>query len=100
MVRVKRGIVAINRRNLIRLKSKGFKGAHSRLWKVTKEQVLKSLVYSYFGRKIRRRILRSLNICRINSYSRALKIQKSWFFLNLNLIEKSITLKLIFYQKT
>lgn len=79
MVRVKRGSVAVLRRNRIRRYSKGFKGAHSRLWKVTKEQVYKSLQYRYRGRKIRRRVLRALNICRINAFSNSLKIQKSWF---------------------
>jgi large subunit ribosomal protein L20 len=79
MVRVKRGSVAVSRRNQIRKYSKGFKGSHSRLWKVTKEQVCKSLLYRYRGRKIRRRDLRALNICRINAFSSSLKVQKSWF---------------------
>merc|ERR1712187_1061422 len=91
MVRVKRGSVAIFRRNRIRLYSKGFKGSHSRLWKVTKEQVYKSLLYRYRGRRIRRRVLRALNICRINAFSSSLKIQKSWFLIYLiNILTKNL----------
>jgi large subunit ribosomal protein L20 len=51
MVRVKRGNVARKRRNKILKFAKGFKGAHSRLFRTANGQVMKALVYSYVGRK-------------------------------------------------
>ena len=54
MVRVKRGNVAKNRRKKILKFAKGFKGAHSRLFRTANGQVMKALVYSYVGRKRRK----------------------------------------------
>ena len=55
MVRVKRGNVARNRRKKILKFAKGFKGAHSRLFRTANQQVMKALIYSYVGRKRRKR---------------------------------------------
>jgi len=51
MVRVKRGNVARKRRKKILKLAKGFRGTHSRLFRVANQQVMKSLTYSYMGRK-------------------------------------------------
>jgi large subunit ribosomal protein L20 len=51
MVRVKRGNVANKRRGKILKLAKGFKGAHSRLFRTANGQVMKALIYSYVGRK-------------------------------------------------
>lgn len=67
MVRVKRGNVARRHRNKILKYAKGFKGAHSRLFRTANQQVMKSLVYAYVGRKRCKRDFRSLWICRINA---------------------------------
>lgn len=67
MVRVKRGNVARNRRRKILKFAKSFKGAHSRLFRTANGQVMKSLVYSYVGRRQRKRDFRKLWICRINA---------------------------------
>ena len=71
MVRVKRGNVAIKRRKKIMKLAKGFKGAHSRLFRTANGQVMKALVYSYIGRKRRKRDFKRLWICRVNAASRA-----------------------------
>lgn len=47
MVRVKRGNVARKRRNKILQLAKGYRGAHSRLFRVANQQVMKALRYSY-----------------------------------------------------
>lgn len=70
MVRVKRGYVAKNRRKKILKFSKGFKGAHSRLFRTARGQVMKALVYSYIGRKKRKQDFRKIWICRINAEAR------------------------------
>ena len=67
MVRVKRGNVARNRRNKILKIAKGFRGTHSKLFRMANQQVMKALRYSYVGRKRRKREFRSLWIVRINA---------------------------------
>ena len=47
MVRVKRGNVARKRRKKILGLASGYRGAHSRLFRVANQQVMKSLKYSY-----------------------------------------------------
>ena len=70
MVRVKRGSVASNRRKKILKFAKGFKGAHSRLFRTANGQVMKALVYSYVGRKRRKQDFKKLWICRVNAAAR------------------------------
>jgi large subunit ribosomal protein L20 len=70
MVRVKRGNVARNRRNKILKIAKGFRGTHSKLFRMANQQVMKALRYAYVGRKRRKREFRSLWIVRINAYVR------------------------------
>jgi large subunit ribosomal protein L20 len=67
MVRVKRGNVARKRRKKILQLAKGYRGAHSRLFRVANQQVMKALRYSYIGRKQKKRTFRKLWITRINA---------------------------------
>ena len=71
MVRVKRGNVARKRRKKILQLAKGYRGAHSRLFRVANQQVMKALRYSYVGRKQKKRMFRKIWITRINAASRA-----------------------------
>jgi large subunit ribosomal protein L20 len=71
MVRVKRGNVARNRRKKVLKFAKGFKGAHSRLFRTANQQVMKALVYAYVGRKRRKRDFKRLWICRVNAAARS-----------------------------
>lgn len=71
MVRVKRGNVARKRRKKVLQLAKGYRGAHSRLFRVANQQVMKALRYSYIGRKQKKRIFRKLWITRINAAARA-----------------------------
>ena len=70
MVRVKRGNVARKRRKKILQLAKGYRGAHSRLFRVANQQVMKALRYSYVGRKQKNRVFRKLWISRINASAR------------------------------
>ena len=70
MVRVKRGNVARKRRKKILALASGYKGAHSVLFRVANQQVMKALRYSYVSRKQRKRIFRRIWIARINAASR------------------------------
>ena len=52
MVRIKRGNVARKRRKKILSLAKGSRGAHSVLFRVANQQVMKALRYSYVGKLI------------------------------------------------
>ena len=79
MVRVKRGNIAKKRRKKVLKLAKSFKGAHSSLFRTAKQQVIKSLKYSYIGRKHKKRNYRRLWIIRINAYIRKYSITYSKF---------------------
>lgn len=70
MVKLKRGNIARIRRKKILKLAKGFKGAHSRLFRAANGQIMKGLVYSYFGRKNTKRTLKGLWLCRLNAAAR------------------------------
>ena len=70
MVRVKRGNVARKRRKKILSLASGYRGAHSVLFRVANQQVMKALRYSYVGRKQKKRIFRRVWISRLNAASR------------------------------
>jgi large subunit ribosomal protein L20 len=71
MSRVKRGAVARIRRRKVLYWSKGRMGSNSRLFRIAKQQVIKSNNASYRGRRRRKRLFRSLWIIRLQ---RAVKI--------------------------
>lgn len=70
MIRVKRGNVARKRRKKILSIASGYRGAHSVLFRVANQQVMKALRYSYVGRKQKKRIFRRIWISRINASSK------------------------------
>ena len=70
MVRVTRGNVARKRRKKILSRANGYRGAHSVLFRIANQQVMKALRYSYIGRKQKKRIFRRIWISRINAASR------------------------------
>lgn len=101
MVRVKRGNVARKRRKKVLKLAKGFRGAHSSLFRVAKQQVMKALRYSYIGRKRKKREYRRLWITRINagllvydvSYSKFIYLlKKSHVALNRKILSQLILL--------
>jgi large subunit ribosomal protein L20 len=71
MTRVKRGNVARKHRNKILKLAKGFRGSHSKLYRVANQQVMKALRNAYRDRKKKKRDFRRLWIARINAASRA-----------------------------
>ena len=70
MPRAKRGFKARRRHNRILKAAKGFHSARSRLFAYAKEVVMKSWVYAYAHRKLRKRDFRRLWIARINAGAR------------------------------
>ncbi len=83
-MRVKRGPKKARRRKKILKLAKGYFGAKKNLYRTAKEQVEKSLVYSYAGRKQRKRDFRKLWIIRINAAVRNYGLSYSKFMDGLN----------------
>jgi len=79
MPRVKRGPKRKNRRQRILWLASGYYGAKSRLHRVAKLAVERSLVFAYRDRRTRRRDLRRLWIIRINAACRVNGLSYSQF---------------------
>jgi large subunit ribosomal protein L20 len=70
MTRVKRGNVARKHRNKVLKLAKGFRGSHSKLYRIANQQVMKALRNAYRDRKKKKRDFRRLWIARINAAAR------------------------------
>jgi large subunit ribosomal protein L20 len=69
-MRIKRGNVARKRHKKILKMAKGFRGSHSRLFRMANQQVMKALRNAYRDRRKRKRDFRRLWITRINAAAR------------------------------
>ena len=70
MARIKCAVTTRRRHKKILKLAKGYRGAKSKLFRTANEAVMKSLVYSYIGRKQKKREFRQLWIARINAAAR------------------------------
>ena len=70
MARVKRSVHAKKKRREVLEQAKGYRGLKKNSYKKAKEQVMKSLAYSYRDRRARKRDFRRLWITRINAAAR------------------------------
>ncbi len=70
MTRAKRGFKARRRRNRVLKHAEGYFGSRHKLFRQAVEVVRKAWVYSYIGRRLRRRDMRRLWIARINAGAR------------------------------
>ncbi|OGL51092.1 MAG: 50S ribosomal protein L20 [Candidatus Schekmanbacteria bacterium RIFCSPLOWO2_02_FULL_38_14] len=84
MPRAKRGFKARRRRKKILKMAKGYWGAKSRSYAIAAQAILKSLTYSYIGRKQKKRNFRKLWITRINAAARINGISYSKLISGLN----------------
>ena len=91
MPRVKRGNKRLKRRKKILAQAKGYWGTKSKLHRAAKEQVLRSLAYSYRDRRQRKRDFRRLelsstgkrwptSLCAIRRDSRSLRRRRDRLF--------------------
>ena len=67
MARVKGAMMTRKRRNKILKMAKGYWGSKSKHYKMANQAVMKSGVYAYTGRKLKKRDFRSLWITRISA---------------------------------
>ncbi len=95
MARTARSTHARKKRRKVLEQAKGYRGQKSRSYKKAKEQVWKSGVYAYEGRKQRKRDFRSLWIQRINAASREHGLSYSQFVHGLRLAEIDLDRKIL-----
>lgn len=69
-MRIKMAVNAHKKRRKVLKLAKGYWGARSKQYRVANQAVMKSLLYAYKGRKLRKRDFRSLWITRINAAAR------------------------------
>jgi large subunit ribosomal protein L20 len=79
MPRAKGGFKTRRRRKKILERAKGYYASKSRLFRIAKQAVDRSLLYAYRDRKVRKREFRALWIIRINAALRALGFTYSKF---------------------
>lgn len=84
MSRVKRGVMTRKRHNQVLKDAKGYRGAHSKLFKQAKEAVAHAGNYAYRDRRVRKRDFRQLWIARINAACRQHGTTYSVFINNLH----------------
>jgi len=78
-MRIKRSVNALKKRRKILKLAKGYRGSKSTLYRVARQQVMKSGQYAYIGRKLKKRDFRRLWIARINAAARANGLSYSRF---------------------
>ena len=94
-MRVKGGSVTRQRRKKIIKAASGYFGSKHILFKTAKEQVLRSLRYSYINRKQLKNDYRKLWIKRINAACRLNNISYSTFMHGLKLAEVNVNRKML-----
>ena len=95
MTRIKRGTVKKRKHKKILKEARGYYGAKKRSYRLAKEQLLKSLKYSYIDRKNRKRTFRRLWIIRINAAARLNGISYNEFINGLKKASVEINRKML-----
>ena len=95
MARTARSLHARKKRRKVLEQAKGYRGQKSRSYKKAKEQVWKSGVYAYEGRKQRKRDFRALWIQRINAASREHGLSYSQLVHGLRVAEVDLDRKIL-----
>ena len=95
MPRVKGGTVTRSRHKRILKLAKGYYGSKHKLFKVAKQQVIKSGQYAYRDRKQRKRDFRQLWIARINAAARLNDISYSRLMHGLKLAGIEVNRKML-----
>ena len=94
-MRIKRAVNGVKKRRKILKLSKGCFGAKSKLYRVARQAVMKSLTYAYVGRKSKKRDFRKLWIARINAGCRLNGISYSKFMHGMNVLGLNLNRKVL-----
>lgn len=95
MARVKGGLHTHKRHKRVLKLAKGYRGAKSKQFKTAKQAVMKSGVYAYVGRKLKKRDFRKLWIQRINAATRMHGMSYSTFMHGLKVAGIDINRKML-----
>ncbi len=95
MARVKGALSTRKRHKKILKLAKGYRGAKSKLYRIANQAVMKSLSYSYTGRKLKKRDFRSLWITRISAACKQNGINYSRFMNGLKKANIEINRKML-----
>lgn len=95
MARVKGSTPTRNRRKKVLKQAKGYFGSKHLLYRTAHEQVMRSLRYSYIGRKQTKREMRKLWIARINAAARMNGLSYSKFMHGLKLANVDMNRKML-----
>ena len=82
-MRIKRAVNGVKKRRKILKLAKGYFGGRKNRYRVAREAVMKAQMYSYIGRKNKKRDFRSLWITRINAAARINGLSYSKFMCGL-----------------
>ena len=94
-MRIKRAVNAVKKRRKILKRAKGYFGAKSKLYRVARQAVMKSLTYAYVGRRAKKRDFRKLWIARINAGCRLNGISYSKFMHGMKVLGISLNRKVL-----
>ena len=94
-MRVKGSTPTRNRRKKVLKLAKGYFGSKHLLYRTANEQVMRSLRYSYIGRKQTKREMRKLWIARINAGVRQYDLSYSKFMHGLKLANINVNRKML-----
>lgn len=97
MTRVKRGVISKKHHKYILSLSKGFIGRRKNNFKIAKQAVIKSLLYSYFDRKLKKRNFRSFWISYLSSFLKIYNFKYNFFINCLNIFSFKLNRKSLFY---
>lgn len=95
MARVKGALHTRKRHKRVLKLAKGYRGAKSKQFRTAKQAVMKSGVYSYVGRRLKKRDFRKLWIARINAATRMNGMSYSTFMHGLKLADININRKML-----
>ena len=95
MARIKGGMNAKKKHNIVLKLAKGYRGARSKQYRVAKQSVMRALASAYAGRKERKRQFRQLWIARINAAARMNGLSYSKFMYGLKLAEVELNRKVL-----
>ncbi len=94
MARVKGALSTRKRRKKILKLAQGYRGAKSKLFRTANQAVMKSLVYAYTGRKLKKRDFRRIWITRISAACKSNDINYSRFMNGLKKADININRKM------
>ncbi|MDR0696209.1 MAG: 50S ribosomal protein L20 [Christensenellaceae bacterium] len=94
-MRIKRAVNAVKKRRKILSRAKGYFGTKSKLYRVARQAVMKSMQYAYVGRRLKKRDFRRLWIARINAAARINNLSYSRLIHGLNISGVALNRKML-----